>query len=67
MAIEQYTDEDLKKLKDRSDTERLNNMTEEDIEKGANSDPDNPLLTDEELKNFKRPSNEFRKRFQSND
>ncbi len=67
MTLEKHTDEELKKLKDRSDTERLKNMTEEDIEKGALSDSDNPPLTDEELKKFKRPSDEYRKRFQKND
>lgn len=34
--------------------DRLRNMTEEEIEAAANSDPDCPLLTDAELKQFKR-------------
>ena len=29
-------------------------MTEEEIEENAKNDPDAPLLTDEELKNFKK-------------
>jgi len=39
---------------DRTDWEKVRNMTEEEIEAGANSDPDAPLLTDEQLKRFKR-------------
>ena len=52
MGIERYTAEEAKKLPSRSDTERLKNMTEEDIERAAEDDPDNPPLTDEELKGF---------------
>jgi hypothetical protein len=36
-----------------TDYERLKKMSEEEIEKNAESDPDAPLLTDEELKKFK--------------
>jgi putative transcriptional regulator len=39
---------------DKTDWERLRNMTEEEIEANALSDPDNPPLTDEELKRFRR-------------
>ena len=67
MTIEKYTREEIEKLKDRSDVERLKNMTEEEIEEGAKADPDNPPLTDEQLKKFKRPSEEYRRRFQKND
>jgi putative transcriptional regulator len=35
-------------------TQRLNAMSEEEIEKAASSDPDNPPLADEELKAFER-------------
>lgn len=37
------------RAKDRTDWERLRNMTEEEIEAGAASDPDNPPWTEEEL------------------
>jgi len=67
MTIEKHTRDELEKLKDRSDIERLKNMTDEMIEEAAKSDPDNPPLTDEQLKNFKRPSEEYRRRFQKND
>lgn len=41
-------------LKSLTNWEALRNMTEEEIEAAANSDPDAPLLTDEELKQMKR-------------
>lgn len=43
-----------RKLIDRTDWERLRNMSEEELKAAANADPDCPLLTDEELKQFKR-------------
>ena len=41
-------------MRDRTDWKRIRSMTEEDIVRAAESDPDAPLLTDEELKQFKR-------------
>lgn len=38
----------------KTDYERLENMTEEEIEENAKDDPDAPLLTEEELKRFKK-------------
>ena len=38
----------------KTDYERLKRMTEKEIEKNAESDPDAPLLSDEDLKKFKR-------------
>ncbi len=58
MTIEKHTRDELDKLKDRSDIERLENMTDEEIEAAAKSDPDNPPLTDEQLKKFKRPKSD---------
>jgi len=49
-----YTEEELKKLKSKTDYERLKNMTDEEIEQAAKDDPDSYLPTDEELKKFKR-------------
>lgn len=37
-----------------TDYERLENMTEEEIEENAKNDPDAPLLTDDELRKFKK-------------
>ncbi|SBS33931.1 hypothetical protein MSP8887_02051 [Marinomonas spartinae] len=38
----------------KTDYERLENMTEEEIEENAKDDPDAPLLTEEELRRFKK-------------
>jgi hypothetical protein len=54
MPEKTYTLEELKKLKSKTDYERLKNMTDEDIEKAAKGDPDSALPTGEELKKFKR-------------
>lgn len=40
-------------IEDRTDWTRLKNMTEEEIEAGALADPDNPPMTDEELKRLR--------------
>ncbi len=39
----------------RTQAQRLDSMSDEEIEKAALSDPDNPPLTDEELEVFERP------------
>ncbi|HYI24161.1 MAG TPA: helix-turn-helix domain-containing protein [Thermomicrobiales bacterium] len=44
-------------IQDNTDWERLRNMTEEEIEANALSDPDNPPISDEELKRFRRVPN----------
>lgn len=44
-------------IEDRTDWTRLKNMTEEEIEAGALADPDNPPMTDEELKRLRRTPN----------
>ncbi len=51
-------------LEDETDWTHLREMTEEEIEAGALSDPDNLPLTDEELKTFRRVPNpkEIRKK-----
>lgn len=38
----------------KTDYDRLKKMTEREIEENAKSDPDAPLLSDEDLKKFKR-------------
>ncbi|MCC6943524.1 MAG: hypothetical protein IT335_03045 [Thermomicrobiales bacterium] len=48
--VEQCTDGTWGPMKEsQTDWERLRNMTEEEIEANALSDPDNPPMTDEEL------------------
>ncbi|VAW86852.1 hypothetical protein MNBD_GAMMA18-1503 [hydrothermal vent metagenome] len=65
MTIKQYTLEEIDKLKDQgeSDSKRLEDTTEEELEQAAKSDPDSAWPTDEELKKFKRPNKEFFERF----
>jgi len=38
----------------KTDYDRLKNMTEEEIEENAKNDPGAPLLSEEELKKFRR-------------
>lgn len=49
------------KFKGKTDWDKIKSLTEEDIETAASSDPDAPLLTKEELTEFKRvyPDIEF--------
>ena len=54
MSIKKFSKEELEKMKDLTDYERLKNMTEEEIEEAAKSDPDVPHLSEEELKKFKK-------------
>lgn len=54
MVIKKYTKEEIEKMQDLTDYDRLANMTEEEIRKNAECDPDVPLQTDEDLKKFKR-------------
>ncbi len=67
MTKKEYTLEEIEKLKEqgkgKSDLKRLEEMTEEELEKAAKSDPDSAWPTDEELKKFKRPNKEFFERF----
>ncbi len=53
MGIVKITAEEAKTLKGDSDLERLEKMSEDEIEKAAADDLDNPLLTDDELKELK--------------
>lgn len=41
-------------MKDRTDYERVDNMTDEEIEKNTESDPDAPSQSEKDLENFKR-------------
>ena len=57
MATKKYTEEELKKLKDETDYERLKDMSEEEIEECAKTDPDSKTPSDEQLKKFKKVKN----------
>ncbi len=52
-VVQMMPDGSTHPLQDKTDWERVKVMTEEEIEAAALSDPDNPPLTDEELKRFK--------------
>ena len=54
MAMTRITQEEARTTKGDSDMKRLEEMTEEEISEAARNDPDNPPLTDEQLKQFKR-------------
>jgi hypothetical protein len=49
-----YSEEEIKKLKDKTNYAHLKKMTEEEIEKNAESDPDALPPTDEQMKKFKK-------------
>ena len=54
MITEKYTESEAKNLEDKTDYERLKNMTEEEIEENAKSDQDALSPTDEQMKKFKK-------------
>jgi hypothetical protein len=54
MVIKKYSKEELEKMDDLTDYERVNNMTEDENRKNAESDPDVLLQSEEDLKRFKR-------------
>ena len=53
MAMVKYTREEVEKLKSLTDEARLDSMTDEDLRAAAESDPDNPPLTTEELQRMR--------------
>jgi hypothetical protein len=54
MSIKKYSKEDLEKMEDLTDYERVNHMTEEEIKENAESDSDAPLQSEDDLKKFQR-------------
>ncbi|GAB2195819.1 hypothetical protein [Sessilibacter sp. MAH4] len=50
-----YTLEELRKIKGKTDIDRVKNTTEKDIMEQSISDPDTPYLTDIELEEFTTP------------
>lgn len=51
-----FSKEDAKKLGDKTDYDRLKEMTEEEIENIANEEGDSKAPSDEELKKFRKVS-----------
>jgi len=52
MAIKRVKLDDVKKLKSRTDYDRVDQMTDEEIERAAREDPDSALPTEEQLSEF---------------
>jgi len=53
-SIIRMTTEEVKKAKDLTDLERVNSMSESEIEANAIADPDNQPLTPDSLKKVRR-------------
>ncbi|MGI9278954.1 MAG: hypothetical protein ACR2PX_04900 [Endozoicomonas sp.] len=54
--VKPITREEAKKLRSRTDVERLKRMTNDDIRRAAENDEDVPLLSKEELQEFQLAS-----------
>ncbi|HEX7689598.1 MAG TPA: hypothetical protein VF453_17960 [Burkholderiaceae bacterium] len=54
MPEKSYTLEELRKLKSLTDQERLDRMTEEEIDRNAREDPDSVVLDDEQLERLRK-------------
>ena len=54
MSIKKYTEEELKKLNDETDYDRLKDMSDEEIEENAKKDKDSATPSDEQLDKFKK-------------
>mgnify|MGYP003415451327 CR=1 FL=1 len=53
MTIKRVKLSEARKKKGKSREELLKNMSAEEIKKRANTDPDNPVLTDAQLEEFR--------------
>jgi hypothetical protein len=53
-SITRITIDEAKKSEDLTDLERLNSMSESEIENNALSDPDNQLLSPDSLKKIRK-------------
>ncbi len=53
--FKQYTIEELRKMKSKTDIKKFNETTEKQINEQTMSDPDLPNLTDNEMKEFDFP------------
>ena len=54
MSDKKYTEEQVKGLEDKTDYDRLKDMTDEEIEENSETDPDSLSPTDEQMKKFKK-------------
>jgi uncharacterized protein (DUF4415 family) len=53
MAVKRYTEQELKAKQSATDWEAVNDLTDEEIYQAALSDPDNPPLTEQQLKQMR--------------
>lgn len=54
MAIKKISADEAKKIKGKTDWEKVDDLSDEEIKEAVENDPDTVLPTDEELKKFKR-------------
>ena len=54
MSKKAHTKEEIEKMQDLTDYDRVRNMSEDEIKKNAELDPDAPLQSEEDLERFKR-------------
>ena len=54
MTIKKYTEEELEQLKDETNYERLDEMSNEEIESNSMSDKDCITPSEDDLKKFKK-------------
>ncbi len=62
MPTKKQTKDELRKALDAVDWAKIDAMTDEEIEAAARSDPDNPLLTEEQLARLRVVSPRSRKK-----
>lgn len=58
MCDKKYTKAELERLNDKTDYERLKNMSDEEIEENSENDPDSISPTEEQLKKFRKIKDE---------
>ena len=61
MTDKKYTEKEAKSLKDKTNYEKLEKMTEQEIEENSESDPDSLSPTDEQMKKFRKVGNNEKK------
>ena len=54
MGITRITDEEAKHIKGKTDLDKQRQKTDEELREAAMKDPENPLITEEDLKHFTR-------------
>lgn len=60
MPKKAHTNEDAEKMKDLTDYDRVSTMSDDEIKKNAELDPDAPLQSEEDLERFKRVKTRYR-------